>query len=247
MIVRTKGGDLLIFGIKSGDLIGIIGFALAIFANGWLIKQYLTGAEVTMYPPEQIDLRCSRTERGPIFDDNGELLLKEDGTARTANYCTKNASVSLAAHALAYSNDGADGYHAVIKKETVFADVILDNGDPESLTLYWQYFVNLTDNKIDKTVAVPVMVKGGEAIAHETQFYRRFYSDKPANSLSWEDLITLIQRGKVSEIRLRFEAEILGDSGTFEVGCTLPIDERVQDLFKEQGLRRFQHTFSCES
>lgn len=239
MLRRTEDGEILLLGIKLGSLIGLIGFAMAIAANAWLLLNHFTGAEVRMYAPEQVELRCGRTERRDISDQQGKITKRR--------FCKNSGQLTVIASSLAYSNEGANEYHAIVMSEIVDVEFLGGDEAPEAIRLHWQWFTDISNVNIEKTVAVPTLVKGGESLAHEVQFTSRYYSGRPSGEMLWSDFIAALLSGSVQRINLIFSAEVLGDEGPFAVACMLIVDDRAKTLFQEMGMDRFQHTFSCES
>lgn len=239
MLRRTEDGEILLLGTKLGGLIGLIGFAMAIAANAWLLVNHFTGAEVRMFAPEQVELRCNLTERREVIDDQAKKTKHR--------FCKDSGELTVIASSLAYSNEGASEYHAIVKSEIVDIEFLGGDDAPEVIRLHWQWFTDISNVKVEKTVAVPTLVRGGEAIAHEVQFTNRYFSGRPSGKMLWSDFIAALLSGSVQQLNVIFSAEILGDEGPFTAACTLIVDDRVKNLFQEMGMRRFQHTFSCEN
>jgi hypothetical protein len=218
-------GSPAIWNYKATDLAGIAAFALSIFGYGWYIANWIKGADVQFFPPDQVELRCSEVE---------------------ANTCTEGSNVTITASTMSYVNRGDPAYNAVLRREDVAA-----NFGARQIKLDWAYFSDFTTISASQKVAAPRVILGGQSESHETRFFPRMHcsgdSCDRTNFMAWSDLLNMINRtdGPLKTISMNFQVTFFDSDKTIKKSCVVTLDQASREQFARQGSKLFAKTFPC--
>ncbi|MCK1705033.1 hypothetical protein IVA86_27405 [Bradyrhizobium sp. 146] len=212
---------------KSTDLAGLAAFALSIFGYAWYIANWVKGADVQFFPPDQVELRCSEVE---------------------ANECTAESKVTITASTMSYVNRGDPAYNAVLRREQVEAKF----GDKQ-IVLDWTYFSDISSTSAPQKVATPRVISGGQSESHETRFYPRLScagdNCDRSNFLAWSELLKVINQkdSPLKSISMKFLVTLFDSEKRIEKSCVVTIDQGSREQFAKQGAKLFAKTLPCVS
>ncbi|MGY3146734.1 hypothetical protein ACVWYQ_003733 [Bradyrhizobium sp. USDA 3397] len=212
---------------KATDLAGLAAFALSIIGYGWYITNWVKGADVQFFPPDQVELRCSE---------------------RKADECTADSKVTVTASTMSYVNRGDPAYNAVLRREQVEAKIA-----DRQIALDWTYFSDITTTSASQKVATPRVIPGGQSEAHETRFYPRLScvgdSCDRSNFLNWSELLKLMSQkdNPLKSIPMKFSVTLFDSEKKIEKSCVVTIDQEIRDEFAQLGAKLYTRTLPCVS
>lgn len=203
----------------------VVALILSLAGGLFQIYVYLIGAEVMLFPPDQIVLTCYN--------------YKQKENSGLENTCTPNSFLRLGAR-MAYVNKGQTGYSAVILKETVQFNL-----SGKEFVHQWQEFGPFDRQgkllKFNyKSDAHPQSVDGGSAISRET-FFAPHHIDcfqKGAQCKTNKNFIKFQNFEKLSagcdQLKFAFASKTLGD-GDKETICKIRWSPTLREKMKEKG------------
>jgi hypothetical protein len=190
---------------RETDLVALAAFILAFAAVGYQVAEYFRGAQVQLFPPEQILMHGEKSADGHSY-------------------------VRFAAR-MSYVNSGDIGYNAVVGHESLQVQIggktyrqawqsFIHSSSPDGQTL----------SLGDILEADPMPIDGGNALTHETYFAPWPVNCKSAvgtacspdeNFLTWEDFLGNMKEGDVLTFAL--VSNILGGKA-LTVNCTVDVN-----------------------
>lgn len=203
------------FGIQIEKKTDILAFAAFLLATASIMSQvysFFRGADVTLFPPEQIF----------IIRDNL-------GTENKPNYHVR-FNVRMA-----YVNTGAVGYNAVIERETLSFTIVKTDGS-YTYEQAWSSFTTFDLIKgqyepFERAPANPKPINAGSAESHDTYFSPRSIPcegakddcpEKWSNYLKWVDFLTMIKDVNARRIDFMLVGKLYG-SDPVNASCTIYI------------------------
>ena len=212
-----------IFGIqvdKKTDVLALSAFLLSVagIISQLLILSVVTlrGTAVSLFNPDQVLFKAD------AFEKDGERYLRIGAR-------------------MAYTNSGATGYTAVIKRETV----TMDFGSGFAVRQQWQSFetFDIVDQKltsIERKPANPMPIEAGSAESHDTYFVPfREWCDQGAkecdewrNYLSWSGFLDKTKN--TEQLVLKFAGEVYGDEPV-HASCTVRVDRNFTERVTKNG------------
>jgi hypothetical protein len=176
---------------RKTDVLAAAAFVISVAGVLYQVISFLEGPKIVQLPPEQL------------------LLFAERNAADGNEYLHIGAQV-------AYVNNGKEGKNAALKSERVVFQL-----GGKLRELRWQTFDKFSSdngklNRGERTPALPVVVKAGEGISHETNFSpRTLHVADPTegpkayeNFMPWTEFVS--QLSKVNEFEVRLISEFYG-------------------------------------
>ena len=193
---------------RKTEIIALAAFLLASSSVIYQIYNLFRGADIRVFPPNQIFI-------------NSEF------------YPNSGSYVRFGAR-LAYVNKAQMGYNDIINKEAIIFS--LGGKTYEQVWQTFESF-DLKESKLKRNYlsdAHPVSVSAGSSESHETYFAPRSVRclrnnencNKWKNYLKWDDFISEIE--KVKDLTFTFNSETY-DGSNLEVECTIDVDEALID------------------
>ena len=245
---RNPEGSVLIWGLKISELVGVVGFVIAIVTGIFTLLQWLQGSEVRFSGPRLVGIECD------------DVAKTENGRYR----CTSDATFVVRASTLTYTNTASGQYNAIIINEKVIAKLAAGNDVLELLELNFQYFSDQTRYSNTETTAKPFMVKAASSVANETVFFpwkrqcggldkANLGCDQKQDFLVWTKFIELFSGvnndRKLSKIYFKFVSTEQG-GGLFGADeehfayCFIDVAGDRED-YQQEGMDIYQRTFVC--
>lgn len=176
MIIKIFGIELIEIEKKTD----VLAFAAFVISIGGLITQsvnLLKGSEVLLEPPKQI-------------------VFYEYKHSETKKYLAISAMMT-------YLNMGSSGYNDITKIEEAFIFI----GD-KTIKLTAQKFTSSSREGekliFKKTIdSVPVQIKSGSVVSHETKFFPWSSKEKGSNHIFFSDFLSLLKTYKEINVRIR--------------------------------------------
>lgn len=169
---------------RETDVLALTAFLLSFAALLYQARDFLRGSEMRLFPPEQI------------------LIV------RNGQYQTPYISATLA-----YVNQGAAGYGALVRGEKVRFSI--GGKDYEQ---QWQQFVTFDVNKNNELIpgspqdAAPFLIPGAGAASHNTLFAPRTIRDRAQrfrNFVNWDAFLDAL--AKEEQLTMEFRAVVAGE------------------------------------
>lgn len=193
---------------RETDLVALAAFILAFAAVAYQVAEYFHGAQVQLFPPEQILIHGEKSADGQNF-------------------------VRFAAR-MSYVNSGDIGYNAVVGRELLQVQIggrtyrqtwqsFIHSGSADGQALSLGEVVE----------AAPTPIDGGDALTHETYFAAWPINCKGAagtdcapytNFMTWDSFLGSIKPGDV--LKFDLTANIFG-KGPQMVTCTVDISDSL--------------------
>jgi hypothetical protein len=193
---------------RETDLVALAAFVLAFAAIAYQVAEYFRGAEVQLFPPEQMLIHGEKSSGGQTF-------------------------VRFAAR-MSYVNSGDIGYNAVVGRELLQVQI---GGKAYSQTWQSFIHSGSADGQVlslgEVVEAAPTPIDGGDAMTHETYFApwpidckgAAGTDCKPfANFMTWDSFLASIKPGDV--LKFDLTASILG-KGALLTTCTVDVSDSL--------------------
>lgn len=208
---------------RKTDILALAAFLLALGGITYQIYGFLRGADVELFPSEQIFIIAAQ------YPEISERYVRFDAR-------------------MAYINKGYPGYNAVIRSESIKYSLAGKNYEQK-----WQAFesFNIKQSKlisVYKDDAHPIPIMAGRAESHDTYFAPRTIRcaeddvncDKYKNYLTWDNFINFLSEPEIKELQFELVSEIYGGP-TLNIKCTIEIDYNFMEQLKKTGW----HAPSC--
>ncbi|GEM_PF-2340295 len=223
-------------GLSVSDYVAVSGFALALVGNGYLLIEHLRGAELTFFPPDEVEFRCTE------FDHVGPDQFDSDPDGHY--HCSQRSNLTLTA-TMSYVNTGRVNYNAVLRREYASVRFSAKN----KVDLGWQYFSDITSVDVEEKVAVPSLIPGAGSLSHETRFYPKIINGLRPNHMKWSDFRNLYEpsnEGIPSPIAtVDLAAELFGMEEKLSASCTIEFDNQTIEKLRDHGDHFFAITLPC--
>lgn len=230
-IDHDADGNILIWGLKLSEVIGIVGGVVGLGSGLWLWLSSFAPYDLQFVGPEQVELRCYPNEE------------RADGLT----YCNDASKVSLTAMLLSYINKGNPSKVPVVISET--ATVKLPR---RTVTLHWHWFSNIGDESLGQ-MPVGLFSVPPEGLAHQTQFLGRIAAEgaqRYEDLYDWDDLMADVAGSRANNtpltIDVSFQSAILGSARVYSAACSIELDPETIDLWLTPGNDVFQRRFTCK-
>jgi hypothetical protein len=208
--------DFGLLGYKIGGWGALIALVVSVGTFVWTVAdKFIIGPRPELVPPETVNFWCSAWHH----DDSKNI-----------DVCDPEQDLLILVRPLTFLNRASSPHSYVLRTTSVEVGFLnATRVATKTIALGWEYFTEISVSDLKRTPAIPITVAGETSISKEIEFYPRLIIDKDntvsrANFLPFSEFQTLIAKGEIKTIHLKFVATTLDAKKEFSAGCEVPVD-----------------------